>query len=243
MQPPNQQNQQPQQPATTEPAWTVGAGSADIPEGTYPMILTGLGPIRRDVQTTYGMKDFRDWFFQIVGPGDFEDREVRGGTSTATGARSTAFRWLTVLLGREPQKGEEIPLSAISGRVVLGQIAHRDDWAKVVELFPLPDWMAAQVFSQMTGAPVQTAPATAQPTYSPAPAQQPQYAPPPANVIPQQPVPSAPVPQAPPQPAPAVPVAPPAPQQPGQFVMPAGQPQAAPPLREQVASGSGDLPF
>lgn len=225
---------QPQQPASAGPAFTVGAGGSDIPEGWYPMILTDIGEPKA-ITSQYGETQLRDWNFQVVGAGQYEDTEVRGATTTATGPKSKAYAWLRVLLGREPQKGEQIAKESITGRVVYGYVERKDDWPRVGTVAPLPPTVAEQAFGQMTGAPMAQAP---QPSAPPAPAYQPA---PQQPVVQTMPVPSAPVPQ---QVAPA-----PAPQQPGQFVMPAGQPApgaAAPPLREQVAGNPAnphDLPF
>lgn len=227
----------------TFPGITIGQGGPNIPDGVYPVALTKIeGPktITAKRGPTAGQSsDIYDWTF-VVMAGEYQDTEIDATTSTNSGPRSKLFAWITALLGGQPPVvGQTFQLTDLTGRMAFATI-QRDEsgWPRITSLGAMPTQAVQQVFGQVTGAPVQ---APQQPVQAPPAA----AAPPPANVIPQHPVPAAPVPQAPPQPVQAPPAPQQPPQQPGQFVMPAGQPQAAPqaPLREQVASGSGDLPF
>lgn len=104
--------------------FVFGGDATDIPPGTYPAILTGLG-----TKTSDAFGDFRTWDFTL------ESGSVVGGaTSMNTGAKSKGGKWAMALVGRKPDKGETIVLLGLPCLVVVGLDAN--DWPKVVDVLP-----------------------------------------------------------------------------------------------------------
>lgn len=225
---------------TTPGTITVGSGGSNLPDGLYTVALTKIEqrPITPRSGPNAGIEqDGYDWTF-VVMQGEYEDEEIRGRTSLASGPKSKLYAWLTALFnGQAPAAGTILELGQLTGRMALATIQRNTDgWPRIVSLSPIPPHMLQQQFGQATGAPVQAQQPIQQPQQPPVPVQAPQagqqpvYQPAGPSVVPQQPVPPAPVAQ-----QPAAPVA----QQPnGGFTMPAGQP-----LREQVAGPGGKMPF
>ena len=95
--------------------FTISAGSGpNIPEGTYKAQLIR---VESGVPTSYGSA--RKWYFLVDVNGTGE--ELAQMTSEATGPSTKAFKWLSALLGQEPQVGTTI--EDPTGKTVLVDIA------------------------------------------------------------------------------------------------------------------------
>lgn len=209
------------------PFLEVKQSGPDVPDGTYPMILTAIEgdpdipDAPRHVVPESGPnagKDlyFFDWKFSIDAPNHpLDGTEFKYGTSTKTGPRSKMYGLLTALLnGQKPAVGMVFEKNQLIGRQVLATV-QRDEsgYCEIVSFSAVPVMAQQAAFARATGAPIAPQPAQSAPQ-PPAPAA-------PAQFVPQQIIP--------PQPAAAA--------APGQFVaQPATAPASAP-----VAAD--DLPF
>ncbi len=106
---------------------TIGGDSVDIPNGTYPAALFAIIPKTSDA---YG--EFWAWDFQVRKP-DGEVVVVGGASSTNTGSKSKAGKWLAALLGRKLVKGETVNPVGQPCMVVIEEV---DGWPKVTEVLP-----------------------------------------------------------------------------------------------------------
>lgn len=197
----------------SSPFITVGSGGPNIPDGVYPVALTGItGPKRVTAQRGQNAGkevDLLDWTFVVMG-GEHEDTEIEATTSTASGPRSKLYSFLTALFGGQaPPVGTALEIADLTGRLALATI-QRDDsgWPRIVSLGAMPQQMLSQQFARTAGLPAASATTASL-----------------APVVPQQAVPAAPVAAAPAQPAAA-------PQQP-----------AAPLREQVAQAAPGDLPF
>ena len=115
-----------------------GGDSTDIPPGTYP---GKLAAVTTKTSNAYG--DFRAWDFN-VDTGDPLPHLVGGASSMNTGTKSKGGRWITALLGRKPEKGENVT-QAIIGRPCLVVVIEDDDgWPKVDDVLPPLEAVTAQ---------------------------------------------------------------------------------------------------
>ena len=103
----------------------IGGDAADIPPATYPGKLTGTS-----VKTSVAYGDFRAWEFLLD-----EGHSVDGASSMATGSKSKGGRWIAALLGRKPDKGENVT-AAIIGRPCLVVVGLKDEWPTVTDVLP-----------------------------------------------------------------------------------------------------------
>jgi hypothetical protein len=102
----------------------IGGDSVDIPNGTYPAVLTAL---RTESSAAFG--DFRAWDFTLS-----EGQTVGGASSMNTGRKSKGGKWIAALLGRQPDKGETV---TIIGKPCLVVVEENDDgWPKVTNVLP-----------------------------------------------------------------------------------------------------------
>ena len=81
----------------------IGGDQVDIPPGTYPGKLSATS-----VKTSVAWGDFRAWDFLLD-----EGHIVGGGSSMSTGSKSKGGRWIAALLGRRPEKGENVTTTII----------------------------------------------------------------------------------------------------------------------------------
>lgn len=80
--------------------FTISTPRDNIPPGTYTGVLTKV----ENDESEYGT--FNKWFFLVDVNG--KAIEISAVTSTNTGPRSKAYKWLTALLRRPLQSGETI---------------------------------------------------------------------------------------------------------------------------------------
>lgn len=104
--------------------FVFGGDAADIPPGTYPATLTGLG-----TKTSDAFGEFRTWDFTLD-----TGSVVGGASSMATGAKSKGGKWAIALLGRKPDKGEKVTLIGRKCLVVI--VLDAQDWPKVGDVLP-----------------------------------------------------------------------------------------------------------
>jgi len=103
-----------------------GGDAADIPAGTYPGRLARVG-----VAESNAWGEFRTWDFELD-----NGSTVGGSSSMKTGSKSKTGRWITALLGRKPDKGENVT-KAIIGRPCLVVVTENDDgWPQVADVLP-----------------------------------------------------------------------------------------------------------
>jgi hypothetical protein len=161
---------------TSETFITIKAGGPDIPNGTYPVILTAIkGP--KTVTAQRGPKagqdiDLLDWVFAIDAPGNqYDTLEVEATTSTASGPRSKMYGYLTALFnGVAPAVGTNLSRDQLVGRRALATIQKDEEgWLRITNLGALPVSMMQQQFAQATGAPTQANGAPAPTASGPAP--------------------------------------------------------------------------
>jgi hypothetical protein len=178
------------------PFLEVKQSGPDVPDGSYPMILTAIKGDPEDPnqprhvvpeQGPNAGKDlyFWDWEFKINIPGEHPlnaQPAFEYGTSTATGPRSKMFGVLTALLnGARPTVGMTFEKNDLIGRQVYATV-QKDEagYCRIIGLSPVPAHLQQQAFAQATGAPTQgTSIPAAQPVQEAAqePAQQPTPAP------------------------------------------------------------------
>jgi hypothetical protein len=107
----------------------IGGDSADIPAATYPATLA---EVVRKSSDAFG--DFRTWDFLITIDG--ERHRVGGASSMNTGKKSKGGKWIAALLGRRPEKGENITAELV-GKPCLVVVEEDDNgWPKVVNVLP-----------------------------------------------------------------------------------------------------------
>lgn len=93
------------------------AGVALVEEGLYKAMLTDIV----DVDTQFG-QSWR-WIFDLI---DYEEETlVSGITSQKMTTRSKAYEWASVLLGREPEPGEEISFEDLIGKQAMVTVKNR----------------------------------------------------------------------------------------------------------------------
>jgi hypothetical protein len=103
----------------------IGGDAVDIPPGTYPGKLSAVS-----TKTSVAWGDFRAWDFLLD-----EGHIVGGGSSMSTGSKSKGGRWIAALLGRKPDKGENVT-AAIIGRPCLVVVGLKDEWPTVLDVLP-----------------------------------------------------------------------------------------------------------
>jgi hypothetical protein len=103
-----------------------GGDSADIPPGTYPGKLVSV-----ITKTSPAYGDFRAWDFALD-----EGHVVGGASSMNTGSKSKGGRWIMNLLGRKPEKGENVTSLILGKPCLLVVIEDDDGWPKVDDVLP-----------------------------------------------------------------------------------------------------------
>lgn len=93
--------------------FTITQNGPNIPDGTYKAQLLR---VEDGIPTAFGTA--RAWYFLVDVDGTGE--ELKQLTSENTGPSSKSYKWLTALLGREPQVGET--LEDPTGKTVLADI-------------------------------------------------------------------------------------------------------------------------
>ena len=115
------------------------AGFSLVDEGLYRAELIDI----QDIETQFGVS-WR-WVFDLV---DFpEETLVSGVSSQKMTTRSKAYEWVSVLLGREPEPGEEVSFDDLIGKqamVTIKNRAMRDgrEISNVVALAKMPKQMS-----------------------------------------------------------------------------------------------------
>lgn len=127
----------------------IKAGGPDIPEGSYPVVLTDiLGP--KTVLAQRGPNagkeiELLDWIFAINAPGHPADQQqIETSSSTASGPKSKLYAFLTALFdGIPPTVGASYEKGQLIGRQCLAQIAKDPDggWLRITGLVALPATM------------------------------------------------------------------------------------------------------
>lgn len=106
--------------------FTIGGG-IDIPDGTYPATLEKV----EEGESTFGKN--RTWHWLV----ELEDRieSLSVFTSANTGPQSTAYKWLTALLGEAPKTGQtyEDPTGT---RVLVQIIRNEKGYPKIAAVMP-----------------------------------------------------------------------------------------------------------
>jgi len=119
---------------TVEPS----AGVTLVSEGIHRAELIDI----EDIDTQFG-QSWR-WVFDLV---DFpEETLVSGVSSQKMTTRSKAYEWVSALLGREPEPGEEIDFDDLIGRQVMVTVKNRtmrdgSEISNVVALAKIPEQM------------------------------------------------------------------------------------------------------
>lgn len=164
------------------PFLEVKQSGPDVPDGSYPMLLTAIKGDPEDQnqprhvvpeQGPNAGKDlyFWDWEFKINIPGEHPlnaQPAFEYGTSTATGPRSKMYGVLTALLnGARPTIGMTFEKDDLIGRQVYATV-QKDEvgYCRIIGLSPVPAHLQQQAFAAATGAPTQGSP-IAPPTFSP----------------------------------------------------------------------------
>ena len=115
------------------------AGFSLVDEGIYRAELIDI----QDIETQFGVS-WR-WVFDLV---DFpEETLVSGVSSQKMTTRSKAYEWVSVLLGREPEPGEEVSFDDLIGRQAMVTIKNRPmrnggEISNVVALAKVPKQMS-----------------------------------------------------------------------------------------------------
>ena len=99
-------------------------GAPDIDDGTYPAVLEAV----TEDEGQYGR--FRQWVWLVEHDGKVTSLGTR--TSANTGPGSVSFKYLTALLGKEPQVGERYE-DPIGNRVLLTLQKNEKGWPKIKE--------------------------------------------------------------------------------------------------------------
>ena len=114
------------------------AGVTLVSEGIHRAELIDI----QDIDTQFG-QSWR-WVFDLV---DFpEETLVSGVSSQKMSTRSKAYEWVSVLLDREPEPGEEIDFDELIGRQVMVTVKNRTmrdgtEVSNVVALAKIPEQM------------------------------------------------------------------------------------------------------
>ena len=119
---------------------TVG-GTPTVEDGTYPATLIGLEDKQvPDRDNPEDNMTLRIWSFSLDAlDSDGNPAEVEGISSTALGPRSKAYKWITALLGRKLENGEEIKRSMLLNRRCMVTVAANDaGYSKVADVVPAP---------------------------------------------------------------------------------------------------------
>jgi len=122
---------------------TVGA-IVTVEPGTYPATLTNLEDF--DYDDGEGKKVLRRWTFALTDELDSDGNPavLDGVSSLALGPKSKAFGWISALLGRTPDKGEQITRSMLVGKACLVTVVEKDDgYSKIEAVVPAPKKRAA----------------------------------------------------------------------------------------------------
>jgi hypothetical protein len=98
-----------------------------VEDGTYPATLTNVENFE------YQDGFLRRWTFALDAvDSDGNPATVDAVSSTALGPKSKAFGWIAALLGRTPEKGEEIRRSMLVGRSCLVTVVlNADGYSKI----------------------------------------------------------------------------------------------------------------
>ena len=127
---------------------TKGGPTTDIPDGVYPVVLTGInGPktvtARRGPNAGQDV-DLLEWSFAVDG-GPLNGYEISASSSTASGPRSKLYAFLTALFGGvAPAVGQGFDKEHLIGRQALATIAHDDGgWPIIANLGAKPTQYAA----------------------------------------------------------------------------------------------------
>lgn len=125
---------------------SAGAPPTDLTAGVYEVTLTAISEPRTIFPQTgpnSGKEvQLRDWTFALE-----DGSEVTGSASTASGAKSKTFAWLTALLGGTPPVvGQTYPRAQLIGREALATIAiDEGGWPKITNLSARPKGRVAPV--------------------------------------------------------------------------------------------------
>lgn len=156
----------------TEAFITVGRGGPtaenDIPDATYPLILTAISD-PRPVEATRGPNagktiNLIDWTWAIDKPGHpLDAREITSSTSDRSGPKSKMFAYLTALMGGvAPAPDTKFAKTDLVGRRVYGTINHDEEgWNRLGALVAIPPDDVQRAFVQATGLPQQVQPPVA----------------------------------------------------------------------------------
>ena len=125
------------------------AGFSLVDEGIYRAELIDI----QDIETQFGVS-WR-WVFDLVDMP--EETLVSGVSSQKMTTRSKAYEWVSVLLGREPEPGEEVSFDDLIGKqamVTIKNRAMRDgrEVSNVVALAKLPKQMSIGKVDERTEA-------------------------------------------------------------------------------------------
>ena len=105
-------------------------GAAGVAPGTYQARLRGI----EEKESREGAPYLR-WTFAADGPEGA--RDVTGASSTNTGPKAKAYRWLQALLGRAPVADESLDIEGLIGRFCTVVIEENDDgFTNVVDVLP-----------------------------------------------------------------------------------------------------------
>ncbi len=105
-------------------------GAAGVAPGSYQARFSGI----EEKESREGAPYFR-WTFAADGPEGV--RDVTGASSTNTGPKANAYRWLQALLGRAPVADESLDIEALIGRFCTIVVEENSaGFANVVEILP-----------------------------------------------------------------------------------------------------------
>ena len=105
-------------------------GAAGVAPGSYQARFSGI----EEKESREGAPYFR-WTFAADGPEGV--RDVTGASSTNTGPKAKAYRWLQSLLGRAPVADESLDIEGLVGRFCTVVIEENGDgFANVVDVLP-----------------------------------------------------------------------------------------------------------
>jgi len=102
----------------------------DIKDGTYPAVLESV----KEDSGQYGK--FRKWTWLIEHENKIEPLTCYTSALTSTGSKS--YRWLTGLLGKEPQVGERYE-DPTGTRVLVSVIRNKNNFPTVDEVTPFTE--------------------------------------------------------------------------------------------------------
>ena len=112
--------------------FTVGSVSDHIEPGTYPGMLEAV-TIKNIVGFTGEAADFREWHFLVTING--EGKPLSALSSMNMGPQSKSYKWLSALLRRPLQAGEQIedPIGA-NALLVVGD--NKKGYSTILDVLP-----------------------------------------------------------------------------------------------------------